>query len=207
MEERRNKRLKMTERLQDTSAELQDSAGPGPSSSGAQELGAFEKLGIQYSGKQLGNENCDDVLNVLGNLRDSGALVLLALAAGVLSENAVRCHYAVGDDVLIKPANPGEMPYVARIKSILQGPQGIMVDVAWYYRPEEVKGGRKCYHGEKELLLVSPLAFFVRTGLLCRFHDIGTGLIHCRQRKSKSQAKRDVRARERGSPSVNHEIQ
>lgn len=70
----------------------------------------------------------------------------------------MRRGRAGGDDVLIKPANPGEPYYVARIEEIYHGDDGIMINVSWYYRPEEVKGGRKCFHGKKELLLVRVAA-------------------------------------------------
>jgi len=55
----------------------------------------------------------------------------------------------------VKTANAGEMPYVARIESVIEEPAGLVLEVMWYYRPEEIKGGRKCFHGEKELLTVS----------------------------------------------------
>ena len=59
--------------------------------------------------------------------------------------------YSVGDNVLIQPSSssPPTPPHVARITHI----SGDLLTVTWYYRPEEIYGGRKCYHGQHEILL------------------------------------------------------
>mmetsp|Transcript_2783 Transcript_2783/g.6962 ORF Transcript_2783/g.6962 Transcript_2783/m.6962 type:complete len:193 (-) Transcript_2783:51-629(-) len=51
-----------------------------------------------------------------------------------------------GDCVLIHPT------YIGRIRAIDKHPtEGKRVRVAWFYRPEECVGGRKVFHGEREL--------------------------------------------------------
>lgn len=62
--------------------------------------------------------------------------------------------FSVGDDIFVKTAAEDELPYIGRIESIESLPEGIEVHLSWYYRPEEVKGGRKCFHGGKEILMV-----------------------------------------------------
>mmetsp|Transcript_57132 Transcript_57132/g.180828 ORF Transcript_57132/g.180828 Transcript_57132/m.180828 type:complete len:206 (-) Transcript_57132:26-643(-) len=57
----------------------------------------------------------------------------------------------IGDTVMMRPPDNGPM-FVARVEDIYQSPaEGIMVQAMWYYRPEEATGGRKAYHGEREL--------------------------------------------------------
>jgi hypothetical protein len=52
----------------------------------------------------------------------------------------------VGESVLINPDTPDGLPYVALVKGIrppaIPGGEPIL-DVVWYYRPEEAVGGRK----------------------------------------------------------------
>ncbi|GAX74260.1 hypothetical protein CEUSTIGMA_g1709.t1 [Chlamydomonas eustigma] len=47
-------------------------------------------------------------------------------------------HFKIGDACLINPERGMTLPFV-------------MLKVVWYYRPEEALGGRKVFHGEKEL--------------------------------------------------------
>ncbi|KAM3278961.1 hypothetical protein ACQJBY_046327 [Aegilops geniculata] len=61
-----------------------------------------------------------------------------------------------GDSVLMKAPDTSKPPYVAKIEEIeAAGPRGanVKVKVRWYYRPEESIGGRRPFHGEKEVFL------------------------------------------------------
>ena len=40
-------------------------------------------------------------------------------------------------------APAGQMPFIAKIESVKNTPEGKTVKVAWFYRPEEAYGGRK----------------------------------------------------------------
>lgn len=69
------------------------------------------------------------------------------IVCGVLS-------FVVGDCVLMRPVDTGKPSYVARIESIeTDGRNNVKVRVRWYYRPEESIGGRRQFHGAKELFL------------------------------------------------------
>nr|XP_025875735.1 chromatin remodeling protein EBS isoform X1 [Oryza sativa Japonica Group] len=60
----------------------------------------------------------------------------------------------VGDCVLMRPVDSDNQPYVARVEKMeLDGRGSVRVRVRWYYRPEESKGGRRQFHGAKELFL------------------------------------------------------
>ncbi|XBI81087.1 hypothetical protein VPH35_090083 [Triticum aestivum] len=60
----------------------------------------------------------------------------------------------VGDCVLMRPSDTDNAPYVARVESLESDGRGsVRVRVRWYYRPEESKGGRRQFHGAKELFL------------------------------------------------------
>ncbi|XP_074333026.1 chromatin remodeling protein EBS-like isoform X3 [Apium graveolens] len=60
----------------------------------------------------------------------------------------------VGDCVLMKSAEANKPPYVARVEKLEADSKGEMkVKVRWYYRPEEAIGGRRQFHGVKELFL------------------------------------------------------
>ncbi|KAK9129761.1 hypothetical protein Sjap_010248 [Stephania japonica] len=59
-----------------------------------------------------------------------------------------------GDCVLMKPAESSKLPYVARVEKIESDARGqVKVRVRWYYRPEESIGGRRQFHGSKEVFL------------------------------------------------------
>ncbi|XP_061362885.1 chromatin remodeling protein SHL [Gastrolobium bilobum] len=60
-----------------------------------------------------------------------------------------------GDCVLMRPSDPGKPSYVARIERIEADSRGgnVKVNVRWYYRPEESIGGRRQFHGSKEVFL------------------------------------------------------
>ena len=60
----------------------------------------------------------------------------------------------VGDCVMMRPADVGKPPYVARVEKIeADSRNNVKVKVRWYYRPEESMGGRRQFHGAKELFL------------------------------------------------------
>lgn len=45
-------------------------------------------------------------------------------------------------------------PYVARVEKLwADGRNNVKVEVRWYYRPEESIGGRRQFHGAKEVFL------------------------------------------------------
>ncbi|KAI5069378.1 hypothetical protein GOP47_0015679 [Adiantum capillus-veneris] len=59
-----------------------------------------------------------------------------------------------GDSVLIRAPEQESHPYVARLEKIEADNRGnTWVKVRWYYRPEESLGGRRQFHGSKELFL------------------------------------------------------
>jgi hypothetical protein len=61
----------------------------------------------------------------------------------------------VGDCVLMRPSDPGKASYVAKIERIEADGRGsnVKIQVRWYYRPEESIGGRRQFHGSKEVFL------------------------------------------------------
>ncbi|GAB2234871.1 hypothetical protein Droror1_Dr00004140 [Drosera rotundifolia] len=59
-----------------------------------------------------------------------------------------------GDCVLMRPSDNGTPSYVARIERVeADGRSNVKVRVRWYYRPEESVGGRRQFHGSKDLFL------------------------------------------------------
>ncbi|XP_017214972.1 chromatin remodeling protein EBS-like isoform X1 [Daucus carota subsp. sativus] len=59
-----------------------------------------------------------------------------------------------GDSVSMRPSESDKLPYIARIEKLEEDSQSnVKVLVRWYYRPEEAKGGRRQFHGAKELFL------------------------------------------------------
>lgn len=60
----------------------------------------------------------------------------------------------VGDTVLMRNEESDTLPYVGRVEKMwADGRNSVKVEVRWYYRPEESKGGRRQFHGSKELFL------------------------------------------------------
>jgi len=58
----------------------------------------------------------------------------------------------IGDTVSLRPPDDETPPYLARINDMGEDKGGATrVRVSWFYRPEEAHGGRKAFHGEKEL--------------------------------------------------------
>ncbi len=61
---------------------------------------------------------------------------------------------AAGDTVILRPPDPSTPNYVARIELIeVDSAEKVTLKVRWYYRPEESAGGRRQFHGSKELFL------------------------------------------------------
>eukprot|EP00249_Psilotum_nudum_P030572 c43327_g1_i1 orf=207-767(+) len=58
-----------------------------------------------------------------------------------------------GDCVILKSSDPNVASYVARIERIDGTEDATTLYVRWYYRPEESAGGRRQFHGSKELFL------------------------------------------------------
>ncbi|KAE9457903.1 hypothetical protein C3L33_10222, partial [Rhododendron williamsianum] len=62
--------------------------------------------------------------------------------------------WAAGDCVMMRPSDTNKPPYVARVEKIeADHRNNVKVRVQWYYRPEESMGGRRQFHGAKELFL------------------------------------------------------
>ncbi|CAL0333735.1 unnamed protein product [Lupinus luteus] len=60
----------------------------------------------------------------------------------------------VGDNVLLRPSDTTNPPWVAIVEKIEKDKwNNVKVLVRWYYRPEDSIGGRRKFHGEKELFL------------------------------------------------------
>jgi hypothetical protein len=63
-------------------------------------------------------------------------------------------HFKIGDACLINPEKGMTLPFIGKIQEMYQRSSkknDILLKVVWYYRPEEALGGRKIFHGEKEL--------------------------------------------------------
>ncbi|KAJ6804106.1 chromatin remodeling protein EBS-like [Iris pallida] len=59
-----------------------------------------------------------------------------------------------GECVLMRPSDSNNPPYVARVERIESDHRSsVVVRVRWYYRPEDSLGGRRQFHGAKELFL------------------------------------------------------
>ncbi|KAI3769718.1 hypothetical protein L6452_00831 [Arctium lappa] len=60
-----------------------------------------------------------------------------------------------GDCVLMRPPDPSKPSYIAKVEKIVSDNRGsnVKVHIQWYYRPEEAIGGRKQFHGTKEVFL------------------------------------------------------
>jgi hypothetical protein len=57
---------------------------------------------------------------------------------------------ASGDTALLKSNEA--LPYVAEIQGIQFDKRGLLhVKCGWYFRPEDLDGGRKPWHGQQEL--------------------------------------------------------
>jgi len=59
----------------------------------------------------------------------------------------------VGDPIMVQSKGPN--PYIAQIGKIEANPndsKNVTLTLNWYYRPDEIKGGRRDYHGKDELI-------------------------------------------------------
>ncbi|CAK0755513.1 hypothetical protein CVIRNUC_002380 [Coccomyxa viridis] len=86
-------------------------------------------------------------------------------------------RYKAGDCILVR--GEGEkQPFVGRIRDIRAvGKHGqIQVQVAWFYRPEEAMGGRKAFHGQKELFKSEHYDWCFASTIesKCRVHSLHT---------------------------------
>ncbi|XP_054787246.1 chromatin remodeling protein EBS-like isoform X2 [Prosopis cineraria] len=80
--------------------------------------------------------------------------VVRASEVGCLKNLCFCGGFAAGDTVLMRPSDTSKPPYVARVEKIEQDNRSnVKVRVRWYYRPEESIGGRRQFHGAKELFL------------------------------------------------------
>ena len=59
--------------------------------------------------------------------------------------------FRVGDTITLRPPTVNENPFIARIHEVRKTGKSLRLYVSWFYRPEEARGGRKGFHGEKEL--------------------------------------------------------
>lgn len=63
----------------------------------------------------------------------------------------------VNECVLINPEAPSGsgLPFIGKVVNIVKTEEekDVQLQVNWFYRPEEAVGGRKAFHGEKELFL------------------------------------------------------
>ncbi|EFJ16306.1 hypothetical protein SELMODRAFT_445241 [Selaginella moellendorffii] len=79
------------------------------------------------------------------------------VARKVVESYTIRGTHKVvkaGDTVFMRAPDPEKPSYVAKIERIeADARNNIKVNVRWYYRPEESMGGRRQFHGAKELFL------------------------------------------------------
>ena len=59
--------------------------------------------------------------------------------------------FRVGDTITLRPPTVNENPFIGRIHEVRKTGKSLRLYVSWFYRPEEARGGRKGFHGEKEL--------------------------------------------------------
>ncbi|PWA38677.1 protein polybromo-1 [Artemisia annua] len=87
----------------------------------------------------------------------------------------------LGDSVLVRKS-PEEGVYVALVCDILHENNDVNVSVKTYYSPEETIGGRRSFHGNKELILTDHLESISAQSVLrkCFVHSViyYTGLKH-----------------------------
>jgi len=89
--------------------------------------------------------------------------------------NTVGCEASkillkLGDAVHLKsPSDEAQRPYVASVQAMYQDRNSTdkMIVIAWYFRPEELKGGRTPAHGKDELLLKNGAGGRLVTYSLC----------------------------------------
>eukprot|EP00475_Leptophrys_vorax_P025791 TRINITY_DN36060_c1_g1_i2.p1 TRINITY_DN36060_c1_g1~~TRINITY_DN36060_c1_g1_i2.p1 ORF type:complete len:203 (-),score=6.84 TRINITY_DN36060_c1_g1_i2:340-948(-) len=79
----------------------------------------------------------------------------------------------VGDTVMLRPPAEDTPPYVARIEGIEVEKSDVKVRLRWFYRPEESLGGRRNFHGSKELFLSDHMDVCSMDAVegVCRVHS------------------------------------
>lgn len=84
-----------------------------------------------------------------------------------------KVTYKVGDCCLVRGENV-DMPFVGKIKDISMSGRSVKVQMAWFYRPEEAQGGRKAFHGERELFRSDHLDWALASTIQskCRVHSL-----------------------------------
>ncbi|KAL1211040.1 Chromatin remodeling protein EBS [Cardamine amara subsp. amara] len=78
----------------------------------------------------------------------------------------------------IENARAGKPPYVAHVEKIeVDARNNVKVHCRWYYRPEESLGGRRQFHGAKELLFSDHFDTFKS---YTRLENVGVEDYYCR---------------------------
>jgi hypothetical protein len=57
--------------------------------------------------------------------------------------------FRVGDTITLRPPTVNENPFIGRIHEVRKTNKSLKLYVSWFYRPEEARGGRKGFHGER----------------------------------------------------------
>lgn len=61
---------------------------------------------------------------------------------------------SAGQCAILRPPDPSTQPYIGKVERIeVDNAENAVLMVRWYYRPEESVGGRREFHGSKELFL------------------------------------------------------
>jgi len=87
-------------------------------------------------------------------------------------------QYKAGESVLVNPDEAKSPPFIGRIKEIIKmsatDDDDIEITVAWFYRPEEAVGGRKTFHGEREVFSSDHLDTVHKNTVIgkCRVHTL-----------------------------------
>lgn len=82
--------------------------------------------------------------------------------------------HKVNDTVLVRGSD-SPLPYIGKIKEITMGNNRMeKCQLAWFYRPEEAEGGRKQFHGEKELFRSEHVDWVAANTITdsCRVHSL-----------------------------------
>ncbi|KAL0699161.1 hypothetical protein Bca4012_055283 [Brassica carinata] len=135
---------------------------------------AGEKFGFDGSKTMVTNEDGDEI-DSIEVIRDSDKVPSLPLTLASMAKTRPGVPSKIktgrkeldtytikgtnkvvraGDYVLMRPSDAGKPPYVARVEKIeADARNNVKVHCRWYYRPEESLGGRRQFHGAKELFL------------------------------------------------------
>eukprot|EP00899_Mesostigma_viride_P023415 jgi/Mesvir1/4258/Mv22222-RA.1 len=102
--------------------------------------------------------------------------------AGLLTGKALTSYtiggrtFKVNECVTMLPPDK-RLPYIAKIEKFVAHPdpaEGMQVLVHWFYRPEESLGGRKGFHGERELFLSDHVDWVAAASIngVCDVHSL-----------------------------------